>query len=292
MAGALDAASRRLRAAGVPGARRDAALLLTHAVGDGPAVLLDPCRPLGAATAARFERAVRRRESREPVSRIVGRREFWGMDFALAPPVLDPRPDSETLVRAALAAFAGRAPPRAVLDLGTGSGCLLCALLREFPAAVGVGADLSAEAASVARDNAARLGLGGRAGWLVGNWAAALAGGAFDLVVANPPYVARGALARLPPEVARHEPRGALDGGTDGLDGVRALAPGLVRVARPGAPLFVEVGAGQAARAEALLAAAGCTVRRRHRDLAGIARVIAAQAPAAARLGAVAPVRP
>lgn len=275
----LEAAVRRLRAVGVPGPRRDAGLLLAHAIRFGQAVLLGPSQAVGATEAIRFERALRRREAREPVSRILGRREFWGMDFELAPSTFDPRPDSETLVSTAVAAFSGAPPPGTILDLGTGSGCLLCALLREFPAATGFGVDIDPPALRLARANAVRLGFGGRARWLAGDWARALANDVFDLVVANPPYIARDEIARLAPEVVRHDPRRALDGGRDGLDAMRALAPQLARVAAPGAPIVMEVGAGQADQAALLLAAAGCSRPGRYRDLGGVERVVATEGP-------------
>lgn len=273
----LSAGTRRLRAAGVEEPRRDARLLLSHTMGGSHPALLDAAESVGAAAAEDYERALQRREAREPVSRILGAREFWGLRFRLSADTLDPRPDTETVVEAAVAAFRGGSPPQRILDLGIGSGCLACALLHEFPTAWGLGIDASPGAVATARGNAAANGVGGRAAFAAGDWGSALEG-TFELIVSNPPYVARTEFAALSPEVSTHDPRRALDGGGDGLDQVRTLAPQLARLAAPGARIFVEVGDGQADAAAALLAAAGLRTGPHAVDLAGIARVVTAVA--------------
>ena len=175
---------------------------------------------------------VARREAHEPLALIVGHREFWSLEFAVSPATLIPRPESETLIEAAVAAFANREPPRLVLDLGTGTGCLLLAALSEFPAAFGIGVDRSAEAAALAARNAAALHLADRALFVCGDWADALST-RFDLVLGNPPYIPTEDLGSLMPDVARYEPRTALDGGPDGLAAYRRLIPGLPRMLDP-----------------------------------------------------------
>jgi release factor glutamine methyltransferase len=282
VAGALDAAARRLAAAGVDGPRRDARALLAAAMGLGESALLaDPDRPLGPGAAAAFERDVARREARAPVSRILGVREFWSLDLAISPAVLDPRPETETLVDAALAqvdaAPAGRAGAWRVLDLGTGSGCLLLAVLSELPNARGLGLERDADAAALARANARRHALDGRAEVRAGDWSD-LAGGAFDLVLANPPYVPSGEIDRLAPEVRDHDPKGALDGGPDGLDAYRALGTRLAGWLAPGGLACLEVGAGQAPAVQGLLRAAGLRTPAGVCDLAGELRCVRATA--------------
>jgi release factor glutamine methyltransferase len=212
---------------------------------------------------------------REPLALILGRREFWSLDFAVSPATLIPRPESETLIEAALAAFANRAPPQRVLDLGTGTGCLLLAVLSEFSASFGIGVDRSAAAASLAARNAASLGMAGRAAFLCGDWASALAG-RFDLVLCNPPYIASGQLGELMPEVSRYEPLSALDGGPDGYCAYRRLIPGLHRLLTPDGAALLELGAGQADTVAGLTREAGFAPAVR-RDLSGIDRVLVLQ---------------
>ena len=278
VAAALCDATRRLREAGVDSPRRDARLLLGLSLGVEHAALLDPSRTLPGRERRVFEDRVERREAREPVSRITGRREFWGLEFEVTPDVLDPRPDSEAVVETALGAFRGRPPPARVLDLGTGSGCLLCALLSEFDGAEGVGVDRSPAAAATAGANARRLGLGGRARVVAGDWCTALAG-PFDLIVANPPYVAAGDLERLQPEVARYDPELALNGGDDGLAAYRELVPQLANVVRPGAVCAFEVGLGKAPAVRAWLRETGFGLIAVQHDLAGFERCVVAVWP-------------
>ena len=225
---------------------------------------------LASADRARFAALVRRREAREPLAYVTGVREFRGLEFAVGPSVLIPRPDSETLVEAALK----RAPPgpRRVLDLGTGSGCLLLALLAEWPAAFGVGVDRSPDALSVAAANARSLGIAGRSAFVASDWSSALAG-AFDVVVCNPPYVRTADIARLAPEIA-WEPRRALDGGPDGLGALRAVLGGAARLlAVDGVALF-EVGDGQAPVVAATIRAASLGRIVEHSDLSGSIRCL------------------
>ncbi len=257
-----------LAAAGIDGAPLDARVLLQRVLTLAPGALVaTPERPLTAPEQAALAAAVARRAAREPLAYIVGEREFWSLDFRVAPGVLIPRPDSETLVSAALDVLPVAAPAR-VLDLGTGSGCLLLAVLSERPHATGLGIDLSHRAASIARGNARRTGLAGRAVFVVGDWASAVAG-AFDLVLCNPPYVETGALAGLMPEVADHEPRAALDGGPRGLDAYARILPQLSRLLAPGGHGVIEIGADQATAVAALAAAADLTAAPPRRDLAG-----------------------
>ncbi len=212
----------------------------------------------------------------EPLSRALGRREFWGLEFALSADAFDPRPETETVVEAVLARLAERRRDYRILDLGTGSGCLLLALLSELPAATGVGVDLAPGAAKTAAANAATLGLVDRAVIVVGNWAEAIAG-RFDAIVANPPYIATAAIAQLPREVREHDPRRALDGGPDGLDPYRAIAADLPRLLAPGGVFAAELGAGQDAAVAEILGRHGLCVEALIGDLAGIPRCIVAR---------------
>lgn len=274
--GTLDGATARLHAAGVPGARRDARLLLAHVLGVGvEAILARPERPVTLSQSAAFDALRARRAAREPLSRILGEREFWGLSLRLSAATLDPRPDSETLVEAVLDGLPSRGDAGAVLDLGTGSGCLLLALLSALPKASGLGIDLDPAAVRTARDNARRLGLAGRARFAVGDWGETLAGG-WKVIVSNPPYIREDAIDSLAPEVALYEPRRALDGGSDGLSAYRSLVPQLPRLLAPDGLAVLEVGAGQAAAVEALLAAAGLVSKGRRRDLAGLDRCVIA----------------
>ena len=217
---ALRRGAAALDAAGVEAPAREARLLLAAALGMSREALL---RDRDAAVpASDYDAMLARRVAREPLALITGHREFWSLDLLVSPATLVPRPETETLIEAALAARADRGAVRRVLDLGTGTGCLLLAALTEFPLAWGVGVDRMPGAAALARDNARRLGLAGRSLFLAGDWAAPLAG-RFDLVLSNPPYIAHEAIGALMPEVARHEPASALDGGPDGLDAYRRI---------------------------------------------------------------------
>lgn len=268
----------RLRQAGIPTPELDARLLLCAAAGiSHEQLLLDPGRPLTGAEQARLEQLAKRRENREPVSRILGRREFRGRDFLVSPATLDPRPDSETLIEAAAELY-GDGAPGSILDLGTGTGCLLLSLLEAFPDACGLGIDISEEVVATARSNAERLGLADRARFRAGDWADGVEG-AFDLVVSNPPYISSADIAGLAPEVARHEPRAALDGGPDGLAAYRRIAADLARVLASGGAVLLEIGAGQEVAVLEIANRAGLGPHPGRagpwRDLAGHARCVA-----------------
>ncbi|MEO6093512.1 MAG: peptide chain release factor N(5)-glutamine methyltransferase [Novosphingobium sp.] len=248
--------------------RLDAELLMAQARGVSRSELL--LRHMAEPSPAAFAALVERRASGEPVAYILGRQPFFGLELRVTPAVLIPRSDSETLVAAALAA---RPDAKCVLDCGTGSGALLLAVLANLPAAQGVGIDRSRDALAVARDNAQRLGLAGRAtlreaDWTTPGWAAPL--GRFDLILANPPYVETGASGAA---LLSHEPAYALFAGPDGLDAHRLLLPQLPALLAPGGVALAEIGAAQAEMAGAIARDAGLTVRL-HRDLAGRARVL------------------
>jgi release factor glutamine methyltransferase len=274
IASVLGDASLRLARAGVGTARLDARLLLGHALDcTAETIVGQPERILADTEVERFGVLLARRLGREPAAQILGEREFWSLSFRVTRDTLIPRPESETIIEAALSLVPDRMSPLRVLDLGVGSGCLLLALLSELSAAEGIGVDRSEAACRVARDNAARLGLASRARFLVGDWASALAGD-FDLVVANPPYVSKAELEALEPEVARFEPRAALDGGCDGLASYRALALGLARVLVARGHVFVEFGAGQGDAVSRIMTAAGLREHGRCLDLAGRERCL------------------
>ncbi len=271
---ALARAVAQLNNAGISDARREARLLVAAALGwDATRVLGFPEAELTAAAGERLHALLARRSAREPISRILGHREFWSLRFELSPDTLDPRPDSETLIEAALAALDDRRRAYRVLDFGTGTGCLLLALLSELPSAVGTGVDLSEGAMATARRNAAALGLGERARFLRGNWGDGLSG-QWDIILANPPYIASDEIDRLAPEVARFDPRQALDGGVDGLMAYRALAPAIARLLVPTGIAAVEVGASQAQAVAGIMAEAGLVLRAVRHDLTGVDRCL------------------
>jgi release factor glutamine methyltransferase len=249
--------------------RLDAELLMAHALGVSRDDLL--LRHLDAPAPGAFVALVARRRAHEPVAYITGTRAFWTIELAVGPGALVPRADSETLIEAAVDHFADRAPAT-ILDLGTGPGTLLLAALDQWPQAAGIGVDRSPQALAMARGNAARLGLAGRARFVEGDWAAGI-DGRFDLVLANPPYV--GTAEPLPREVRDHEPAAALYAGADGLDAYRAIVPDLPRLLAPGGAAVLEIGHTQAEAVGALVAAAGLGWRLRN-DLAGRPRVVVA----------------
>jgi len=274
---ALDTAAAALAAAGFDEPRRQARRLLAAALGLSAAeVFAHPEVALSSAQDARIAEILSRMIAREPLSRIVGRREFWGLDFLLSADTLDPRPESESVVEAVLSRVPDRGRTYRFLDLGTGTGCLLLALLAEFPRASGVGIDVAAGAARAARHNASLLGLGTRAHFAVGDWAGAIAGG-FDAVVANPPYVPTEDIPQLPREVRDYDPTRALDGGSDGLGAYRAITADLPRLLRPGGLFAAEIGLGQAAAVAAIVARSGLAIDGFAADLAGVIRVVVAR---------------
>ena len=269
---ALARATAALAAAGVPDGARDARRLMAAALGVAPErVTLVAGDPLRGDAAAAFERMVAERARFRPVAQIVGRRLFWGREFAVTGAVLDPRPETETLVSAALAG----PEPATVLDLGTGSGAILLTLLAEWPAARGLGTDIDAAALAVAAANAARLGAGDRARFARTDWTDGIPE-RFDLVVSNPPYLAAPEIAGLAPDVRDWEPRHALTAGPSGLEAYRRIAAGLPLVLATGGRVLVEIGPTQAEAVSALLAAAGLARVAVHRDLDGRDRVLEA----------------
>jgi release factor glutamine methyltransferase len=271
---ALREATARLQAAGVDGAARDARRLLAHALGVAPDVLAGRMAdPVPGVAAAAFDSLIARRAAREPVSHLTGARAFWGRDFRVTRDVLDPRPETETLVELALAE-----PFARVLDLGTGSGCILVTLLAERPEAQGVGTDLSPEALLIAGENAARHGVADRVILTPSDWFGDI-GGRYDLIVSNPPYIAAEEMAGLSPEVRDHEPRGALTDEADGLSAYRAIAGGATRFLSPGGRLLVEIGPTQGPAVSRLFAEAGLERVAVHPDLDGRDRVVAARRP-------------
>jgi release factor glutamine methyltransferase len=272
---AWQTAKRRLESAGLAGPVIDARLLV-EAAADATRtdIVTDPYRALTPEQEATLEAYLARRERREPVSHILGRKGFWKILLQVDGRVLTPRPDTETVVEVALRTFPEQAP-WSVLDLGVGSGAILLAILAERPAARGLGVDVSEDALAVARDNAAALGLAGRLALLRGDWTEGLADGSFDLVVANPPYIATAEIDTLEPEVSRYEPRLALDGGPDGLAAYRMLAPEILRVLKPGGRFAVEIGHDQKAAVEALFREAGAGQLATVRDLGDRDRVVA-----------------
>jgi release factor glutamine methyltransferase len=284
LAAALSDARVRLASAGIDSAALDARLLLKAATGLDAARLIAKSRePLADAAARRFGAMLDRRCRREPVARILGEKEFWGLPIGLNPATLVPRPETEIVVEAALDAVRHFhiGPAIHICDLGTGSGAILIALLSELPHARGTGTDVSAEALAQAERNAERLGLVDRVCFELSDFGENPEG-PFCLVVSNPPYVRESEIALLTPEARDFDPRAALDGGADGLDAYRAIARRLPRLVSPGGAAVLEVGAGQAHDVAALVAAQGMEVCELRRDLAGIARALVARRPSRA----------
>lgn len=267
-------ARRRLEAAGVDSPVIDARLLLEAGAGVGRVdIVTDPRRPVSAAQAAAVEVLLRRREAREPIGHILGHKGFWTLDFTVNADVLSPRPETELLVEVAMETLPKGWPAR-VLDLGVGSGAILLSVLSERPASTGIGVDASEAALAVARGNAERLKLADRAELRQGDWADGIEG-QFDLILSNPPYIPSADIDGLAPEVAKWEPRLALDGGPDGLAPYRRIIADLPRLLSPIGAFAFEVGRGQAEAVQALAEAQGLTTSTPRLDLAGIPRVVA-----------------
>jgi release factor glutamine methyltransferase len=273
------ALTARFKSNDIDSAELDARILVGSALDlDLSGVIAAASRPLTSDESIRLEDFARRRLSGEPIARILGLKEFWGLPLTLSAATLVPRPDTETVVELALEMLRA-APDRGrrlrIADIGTGSGALLLALLSELPEACGVGTDISVAALRTAGTNAARLGLAPRALFVACDYAATLSG-PFDLMVSNPPYVRSAEIADLAVEVRDYDPRRALDGGADGLDAYRALVPQAARLLAPAGALVVEVGHGQSKEVEGLMTAAGLTLERPPKaDLAGIRRALA-----------------
>jgi release factor glutamine methyltransferase len=276
------AIARKFREAGLDTPDLDARLLVGHVLGlDHSGLVRESERPLGPRALAGIDALAARRLAGEPVARVIGVKEFWGLPFAIAPAVLVPRPETETVVETALGrldAAGARERPLRIVDLGTGSGAILVALLHELREASGIGTDCSVAAIETARENARLLGVAPRAAFVACDFGAALGGG-FDLVVANPPYVASGEIATLAREVRDFDPLAALDGGADGLAAYRTILADAGRLLAPGAFLVMEVGAHQSDAVSTLADAAGLTATAATPDLAGIPRVVSARYP-------------
>ena len=272
-------AAAELSAAGFADARRQARRLISEALAITQSDLFGhPDRVIDAGQIRRVRTLLDRMIAGEPLTRILAKREFWGLEFTLSADTLDPRPETETIVEAVLRRKIDRHAPLHLLDLGTGTGCLLLALLYEFPGADGIGIDIAEGAVRTAARNAVLLGLADRARFFVGNWAAAVSS-RFDAVLANPPYVTSKALASLPREVARHDPCRALDGGEDGLRSYREMTEAIPRLLSPNGILVTEIGAGQADAVAAMIHEGGLVVDGIENDLAGIARCVVARLP-------------
>jgi release factor glutamine methyltransferase len=276
---AFVAAATALRNAGIETPELDARLLLCHAAGlTHEATIARASEALRSEAAARLDAALVRRLKHEPVSRILGMREFYGRAFSVCPEALDPRPDTETLIETALAfveARGGRERPLSLLDLGTGTGCILLTLLAELPRARGLGTDISRSALALAADNAMRLHVGGRARFIAADWLDALEG-RFDLIVSNPPYLASSSIAGLAADVSAYDPRLALDGGPDGLAAYRRIAARAPAMLAETGRLIVEIGPCQADAVNEIFTAAGLEFVRLRHDLGGRPRVIVA----------------
>lgn len=273
----LNAATRDLADAGVAQPRLDARILLAHVM-DAPKERFygREDESLPAPTRAAFDTAIQRRAHREPVSRILGTRGFWSLDFELGAATLDPRPDSETLIEAVLDHVASRDAPLRILDLGTGTGCLLLSVLAEYPNARGTGIDISPDCVELATRNAVANGLADRVSFQVGNWDDGL-DGIFDVIMCNPPYIPTSVVAELEPEVAAHDPVTALDGGADGLDCYRDLAQGFHRILAENGSVFLEIGHDQRWDVSRLMHARGLNIISTRADLAGHDRCLVIQ---------------
>ena len=259
-------------------ARLDARMLACHALKVGrEELMLNGHRHLSAQDLSELNALVERRAKGEPVSRIIGSRGFWSMDFAIGPNTLDPRPDTETVVEAALEHLPDRNAPYRILDMGTGSGCILLALLSELPNAIGLGTDIALSALEFARVNANENGMGERARFALTSWEDGLPNESFDCVVSNPPYIPTREIHELSIEVSQFDPGLALDGGKDGLDQYRLITQDLSRIMKPDTWFHCEIGAGQEQNVSLLLKEGGLTDLRMRKDLGGHIRCISAQ---------------
>jgi len=276
---ALNLVAQAFRLAGIEDADVDARVLIGHALHlDRARLIAQSDRSLEAREINMISVLAARRLKHEPVSRILGQKEFWSIALTVTPDVLVPRPETETVIEGALD-FVVRGGLRMeklrILDIGTGSGALLLALLRELPNAMGTGTDISTAALDVARGNAARSGIDGRCTFVACDMASGVEG-PFDLLVSNPPYIVHDEIQSLPPEVKNYDPAVALDGGDDGLSAYRAIASDAKRLLAAGGRMFVELGAGQETAVRELFTNAGLTVGVARKDLAGIPRVLGA----------------
>ncbi len=272
---ALEAAARALEGAGIEGAKAEARLLAASVMGLTPAQIFSrDDTELSDADAAQFDAVIRRRVAGEPAAYITGVREFWSLTFKVTPATLIPRPDTESVIDLAVQLFADRGAPRQVLDIGTGSGCLVLALLDTYPDARGIGTDISARAISVASENAMTLGLSDRVAMVEGAWSAQQAG-PFDLIVSNPPYIPRHDIENLDVTVRDFEPLSALDGGGDGLDAYRHVLAEAFDIMTDDGWVVLEVGIDQADTVTEIARNLGLLAGPRQRDIAGINRALA-----------------
>lgn len=268
-------AKQRLREAGIPSYALDAELLLAEALGlTREQVIFYPEREI--ASSAAYEALLTRRLNREPMAHILGRREFWGREFTVTADTLDPRPDSETLIETVLKLCPDRQKPYNILDLGTGTGCLLLTLIAEYTNACGVGVDISPAALAIAHQNAIKLSLAKRTQFLLECWTTGVTG-TFDIIISNPPYIKASDIPELEPEVSRYEPYSALAGGDDGLECYRDIIPTLHPLLTPEGIVVFEFGKGQETDVGNLLRQHGFSVITEAKDLAGIIRCIAAR---------------
>ena len=276
----LEEAASLLSLAGFTEPRRQARRLVASVLDLTPAELLGhPEQVADEQQASCVRSALVRLAEHEPLSRILGRSEFWGLEFSLSADTLDPRPETETVIEALLRRVLDRGASLRLLDLGTGTGCILLALLSELPTATGYGVDIAPGAAATARRNATALGLVERGHFFAGDWGTAISG-RFDVIVSNPPYIVGTALADLPREVAAYDPRPAIDGGADGLSAYRSIAVDLPKLLKPQGLFACEVGIGQAPTVAKILRASGLTIEGYEHDLAGIPRCVVARAAA------------
>jgi release factor glutamine methyltransferase len=271
---ALKEAVLLMKAAGLDTPVLDARLIVQHALGiSWDTLYLKDDQPLIPDEKARLETQLSRRAAHEPVSRIVGRRHFWTLDLAVSPDTLDPRPDTESLIETVVQAIPDRAQPLRFLDLGTGTGAILLALLAEYPNATGFGIDRSEGALTVARTNADSHGLSPRVVFSAGNWTEGI-DGLFDVIVSNPPYIESGHMPSLPPEVREHDPILALDGGADGLDAYRAIIPAIPGLLRAEGLAVFEIGAEQGGAVTRIARENGLAPAGSRKDLGGIERAL------------------
>ena len=265
-------AADRLRAAKIESPRREARLLLAYATGKTVEWIVAH-NDERTEELPQFENALGRREAREPLSHILGEREFWSLPFQVNASVLDPRPDSEIIVSSVLAYYLETDRPLKIADLGTGTGCLLLSILHERPTAEGIGVDISESALSTARGNASILGLSARATFVQSDWDSEL-DGTFDVVLSNPPYIPTAEIEGLAPEIARYEPRCAIDGGADGLVAYRRIADALPQLLEPNGLVALEIGQGQDSSVPKILRDSGIQIVSLEKDLAGIPRCV------------------
>jgi release factor glutamine methyltransferase len=275
-ADALRDAVMMLQRAHIVSASLDARLLLQHVLNVSREQLLEGTNTLTPEQESHYRELIGKRLQRQPVAQLTGRREFWGLTFKVTASTLDPRPDSETLIEAVLARFRDHDRPLRILDMGTGSGCLLLSLLSEYAQAHGCGVDRCDRALEVAKENAARLGMQARATFVQSSWGDKVSG-PFDIIISNPPYIPTAAIALLEPEVRQFEPRQALDGGKDGMDCYRAIMPQLPGLLADGGLAVFEIGMGQQHDLQAIASENGLQVAGIKDDLAGIPRCVFVQ---------------